>query len=969
MDNIDPKSPNVTFCIENEDHTIGNVLRTMLVERDDVVFAGYSVPHPMQPEVNIRLQTTGKPALKIFQECLDELIDICDILANAFENAPTQKTSNYCPVTLMYHKIFNFKARGPIMQISTGSNSEIIKVPFEPVELDDVKELTLFEYFLQLSFHTCDLHVTRALSLCPKDGETAFTYNAMETFKGSVVSFWMDLNRMVPPQSYEDCLSQKMMNIDFTRQLYETGSIAPPLGFQGNPTGQFRMMLFRVALGRCLVHSEDQDSYLKRKIPQNYDSLELNVNSEPRFYNSLYRIASNNQVLPYAIVEFEFRPVKIDVPEPICEICETVPAQWYCPCDKAHFCNSCDMKHHSSTPIFSRHARIASSKSPMQFGICEYHPSEIVDMVCMECCVVLCSHCIMFGNHSDPQFLNHPLVSTLDAYEHSLKNPFEHDELMVARLNKVTQRIRDRHALLKQIYGNFNHAKTKVNNARELFVKDLEMMKQQKLQYLNAITREIDVELAQMKWLESFLNHLLLCLGHADFVAVKKRFDLAIEKMFGGPLSITTSQMPSWVLQDLRITGDTRIQTKSLELERLQEQPVDDDNLEYKCWEPVALYDDWNETLGYCPDGNLDMDDKLKSILNYKPMLLQDNDEYEDQNDTTTSSNAYLEPPLVAPIPKSTDPKHIMARSKVTKLWDLLSEEHMATLLCFTKIIKAPERSDLVHHLCVLASYHQEMELLFKTALKYEMKSITQECGYCILMRTSTCIPDLTGFLLGHGASKDMSKWIESILMGSVSDLVQLQGDAQERAMECLVEIIQGFVEIVDAIALPSTLRFILYQLTDAVPSKIAPILCVDFLASALATCVLKQIDYTKFTVPSTHVKAFSTHLSFLFSRIGIVAWEINFPLLQDSCEIQLATKIHKWISTLLKRPRLVSNIHTFTPSLVPQALESANWIMNALAKIEQAHNMGTLDVPSQVANALTSQYNFLELFKMVHPE
>ncbi|EDO06074.1 DNA-directed RNA polymerases family protein [Babesia bovis T2Bo] len=87
MDKVDSSSPNITFSIENEDHTLGNAVRTLLVEREDVFFAGYSVPHPMQPEVNIRIQTTGKPAVKIFVECLDDLVEVCNVLTKAFIDA------------------------------------------------------------------------------------------------------------------------------------------------------------------------------------------------------------------------------------------------------------------------------------------------------------------------------------------------------------------------------------------------------------------------------------------------------------------------------------------------------------------------------------------------------------------------------------------------------------------------------------------------------------------------------------------------------------------------------------------------------------------------------------------------------------------------------------------------------------------------------------------------------------------
>jgi len=36
-----------TFAIGNEDHTLGNALRHVLMQNNEVEFAGYSVPHPV----------------------------------------------------------------------------------------------------------------------------------------------------------------------------------------------------------------------------------------------------------------------------------------------------------------------------------------------------------------------------------------------------------------------------------------------------------------------------------------------------------------------------------------------------------------------------------------------------------------------------------------------------------------------------------------------------------------------------------------------------------------------------------------------------------------------------------------------------------------------------------------------------------------------------------------------------------
>ncbi|CXI54508.1 DNA-directed RNA polymerases I and III subunit RPAC2, putative [Plasmodium berghei] len=76
-----------TFCFENEDHTLGNCLRCILLQKEGIEFAGYTVPHPTQAEINLRIQTTGKPAINILKDSLDDLSNICTILLEKFKNA------------------------------------------------------------------------------------------------------------------------------------------------------------------------------------------------------------------------------------------------------------------------------------------------------------------------------------------------------------------------------------------------------------------------------------------------------------------------------------------------------------------------------------------------------------------------------------------------------------------------------------------------------------------------------------------------------------------------------------------------------------------------------------------------------------------------------------------------------------------------------------------------------------------
>lgn len=80
-----------TFCIGDEDHTLGNSLRHVLIRDHSVEFSGYSVPHPAEPVVHLRIQTskntTAKAALN--QAC-QTLSAQCTIVLEKLESALPQ---------------------------------------------------------------------------------------------------------------------------------------------------------------------------------------------------------------------------------------------------------------------------------------------------------------------------------------------------------------------------------------------------------------------------------------------------------------------------------------------------------------------------------------------------------------------------------------------------------------------------------------------------------------------------------------------------------------------------------------------------------------------------------------------------------------------------------------------------------------------------------------------------------------
>lgn len=50
----------------------------------DVEFCGYSVPHPSEAKIMLRIQCREKPAIEALRSGLDELKRVCDVLMNKF---------------------------------------------------------------------------------------------------------------------------------------------------------------------------------------------------------------------------------------------------------------------------------------------------------------------------------------------------------------------------------------------------------------------------------------------------------------------------------------------------------------------------------------------------------------------------------------------------------------------------------------------------------------------------------------------------------------------------------------------------------------------------------------------------------------------------------------------------------------------------------------------------------------------
>ncbi|TVY51879.1 DNA-directed RNA polymerases I and III subunit RPAC2 [Lachnellula cervina] len=76
-----------SFEFKGEDHTLGNALRYIIMKNPKVEFCGYSIPHPSEDLMNIRIQTYEGTASEALEKGLDDLSDLCDVVEEKFIEA------------------------------------------------------------------------------------------------------------------------------------------------------------------------------------------------------------------------------------------------------------------------------------------------------------------------------------------------------------------------------------------------------------------------------------------------------------------------------------------------------------------------------------------------------------------------------------------------------------------------------------------------------------------------------------------------------------------------------------------------------------------------------------------------------------------------------------------------------------------------------------------------------------------
>ncbi|EDV21448.1 uncharacterized protein TRIADDRAFT_30263, partial [Trichoplax adhaerens] len=75
-----------TFVLHGENHTLGNAVRYLIMKNPETKLCGYSVPHPSQHKINLRIETNNeKDAIEVFRTGLQDLDQVCDHVLKTFD--------------------------------------------------------------------------------------------------------------------------------------------------------------------------------------------------------------------------------------------------------------------------------------------------------------------------------------------------------------------------------------------------------------------------------------------------------------------------------------------------------------------------------------------------------------------------------------------------------------------------------------------------------------------------------------------------------------------------------------------------------------------------------------------------------------------------------------------------------------------------------------------------------------------
>ncbi|OXG86537.1 DNA-directed RNA polymerase I and III subunit RPAC2 [Cryptococcus neoformans A2-102-5] len=77
-----------TFALWQEDHTLGNALRWIIMKDPEVEFCGYTAPHPSEPKIHLRIQMyENQSAVDCLRRALSNLRDLLNAVNDTYSSS------------------------------------------------------------------------------------------------------------------------------------------------------------------------------------------------------------------------------------------------------------------------------------------------------------------------------------------------------------------------------------------------------------------------------------------------------------------------------------------------------------------------------------------------------------------------------------------------------------------------------------------------------------------------------------------------------------------------------------------------------------------------------------------------------------------------------------------------------------------------------------------------------------------
>ncbi|EAA16143.1 Krueppel-like protein [Plasmodium yoelii yoelii] len=492
-------------------------------------------------------------------------------------------------------------------KLDKNENKNIFRENFEVREITDYNMIMKYEYMLKTCFFSSNINVLKVYRLVNEDYEKEFE-KVSKYLNSNILYSIMNINEI---NDVSERIGEYFTkNFDELKKYnYIIGNTNYPQGFEQNANGIFQVYLFKLIPNKTfLLNKTNYADIDNNRIPDNYDSIAIernlyyekkkedfekknkeraysngNNSSEYDIYKSrimdgmittcgsnscknglqysyLYKVKNSEQLLPLLLIKFEFKCLRVDISIPICESCSINNALYYCYNDKVHLCDICDIKHHDKNKILKNHKRIHISESPFQFGKCPYHPSELVETICMKCFCSLCSNCLLIGNHSKGSYRNHPIMNIKEAYILSNQKKSLSDISIENRKIRVLNLLKKKHKLLSEIYSNYASLQKRIDTLYEYIMSELKKIKKKKINFLMALKRSVLSEMLIIEWMEAFFFHAKLSLNLSDFILYQKKHELLTQFLNSKTReSNLFKYIPEWVFQKININSSLSI--------------------------------------------------------------------------------------------------------------------------------------------------------------------------------------------------------------------------------------------------------------------------------------------------------------------------------------------------------------------------------------------------------------------------